>query len=394
MVFQRENQRISASEVLQEIANGEDIRFYKCTISGELDVNRFFVKSEAFDTSKLKLETVNDKHKLTLSQMLVFNSCVFEDNVCFSAPWDNPEGLEVIFEQDVAFNSSVFDGQGRFSSAVFGGSASFDGCTFNRIASFKDAVHKGPAFFRTVAFNGYGPFNGANFENEARFTNTCFGRGGNFTGVKFGGRTDFSGVYSKSKSIPVYESVWFARRRHGDDETFWRFIKQASQEAGYYQLAGESFYNERCASLWRRFRGSNYDNLSSLQKTGRMIAGVKLLPELVFGRLLFGYGERPVRVLVASALIILICALFYASPYAAIAYRGDALTDSHELAEGWYLSDGLYFSTITFTTLGFGDMYPVRESELTRVVAMIESLSGACLMALFVVSLAKRFSRN
>jgi uncharacterized MnhB-related membrane protein len=56
--------------------------------------------------------------------------------------------------------------------------------------------------------------------------------------------------------------------------------------------------------------------------------------------------------------------------------------------------DGLYFSTITFTTLGFGDMYPAYEHLLTRCIAMAEALSGACLMALFVVALSKRYSRG
>jgi len=115
---------------------------------------------------------------------------------------------------------------------------------------------------------------------------------------------------------------------------------------------------------------------------------VKLLPEFVFGRLLFGYGERPTRVLVAGVLIIIACALFYSSPYAAVCFRSD------EQCARLGFMDGLYFSTITFTTLGFGDMYPERTSRATRSVAMAEAISGACLMALFVVCLSKRFSRG
>ena len=115
-----------------------------------------------------------------------------------------------------------------------------------------------------------------------------------------------------------------------------------------------------------------------------MISGVRLLPEMVFGRLLFGYGERPTRVLMASALIIFVCAFFYAQPDA-LAYRGGTTTPS--------FSQGLYFSTITFTTLGYGDLYPSPEG-FCRIVAMIEAVSGGSLMALFIVCLAKRFSRG
>jgi len=388
MAFQRQNQRVSASEILQAIANAESVNLTKCTVSGELNVNRFFVKDENFNISSLVTNVADEKKSVVLTEPISFNSCTFEDNVFFASAWDRPGQLEVVFKRDVVFNSSVFAGQACFSGAVFRGLAGFDGCIFHHIASFRNAAYNSRAMYRTVMFNGYGLFDGTVFSKEARFTNSRFSRGGNFSNVRFCGRTDFAGVYSQSKSVPVYESVRFARRSHGDDETFWRFIKQASQEAGYYQLAGESFYNERCAHLWRKFRGQNYADLSPAGKIARFASGIRLLPELVFGRLLFGYGERPIRVLIAGAIIIIVFALFYASPYAALVYRGDSVAIQQSPM------DGLYFSTITFTTLGFGDMHPDREDLLTRSMAMIESLSGACLMALFVVSLAKRYSRG
>jgi hypothetical protein len=388
MTFQRENQRISATEILQMISNGSEIKLIKCTISGDIDVNRLLVKDENFDTENIQVDTAGDKTTLVFEQRMEFNSCIFEDKVFFAPPWETPTNLEVVFKNDVFFNSSSFCEQTRFSKATFHAHAGFDGCTFERIAVFRDVTFEKQAMYRTVLFNGYSLFNGAVFLKEASFTNTCFSKGGNFTDVRFRGKTDFSGVYAKSKSVPVYESVWFARRRFGDDETFWRFIKQASQEAGYYQLAGESFFNERCAHLCRKFYGPEYDDMTFLQKIRRIIWGIRLLPELVFGRVLFGYGERPIRVLFASAIIILVCAFYYAGSKAAVLSRGDPII--HNLQ----FMDGLYFSTITFTTLGFGDLYPAPDHLPTRCVAMIEALAGACLMALFVVGLSKRFSRG
>jgi hypothetical protein len=192
-------------------------------------------------------------------------------------------------------------------------------------------------------------------------------------------------VYSSSRAVPAYEAIHFARRRYGDDESFWRFAKQSAQEAGYYRLAGECFYNERCANLWQKFRGIDYQNLSPIKKFARLLSSVRFLPELVFGRLLFGYGERPVRVLLASAFIIIACAFFYSRQEVLIYRQGPNEASS--------FFQGLYFSTITFTTLGYGDLYP-DPSGLCRIVAMIEAVAGGCLMALFVVCLAKRFSRG
>ncbi|MCD6391911.1 MAG: potassium channel family protein [Planctomycetes bacterium] len=388
MALQREKQRISSSEVLQALADGEDIRLEGCTISGDLDVKRLFVKDESFDTSRMEVGSRDETSVATFSQSIVFNSCIFEGDICFAGPWDKTDELTVIFKRDIGFNSSCFQGQTRFDGVVFRGLAGFDGCTFQRVVGFRHADFGARALFRTARFDGYGLFSGAVFGKEVRFTNTCFSKGGNFTGVRFGERADFGGCHSGSKAMPIYESVHFVRRRHGDEETFWRFVKQACTEAGYYQLAGESFYHERCANFWRRFKCLDRGDSSPAKRPARLLRAVRLLPEFIFGRLLFGYGERPTRVLVTGVLIIIVCAMFYASPYAEVRYRSD--DQCSQLSP----MDGLYFSTITFTTLGFGDLYPDQTNLTTRSVAMAEAISGACLMALFVVCLAKRFSRG
>ncbi|MHC4574784.1 MAG: potassium channel family protein [Planctomycetota bacterium] len=384
MAFQREKQNVSASELLQALADGEDIRLSQCTVTGVLDINRLFEPGEKFQTGGVLLKDSGDGRRLTLRQSIVFDKCVFEENVVFSGAWSEPDSLKVEFESDVIFNSSEFKGQARFRNGVFDGTAGFDGCRFGGVVSFKNAVFKGDAKFRTVVFSGYCLLGGAEFSGSARFASTHFVRGGNFSGTKFLGETDFGGVYSSSRSVPVYESIYFARRSYGEDESFWRFVKQSAMEAGYYRLAGECFYNERCAGLWQKLRGPGYDRLSAGGRFARLLSGVRLVPEFVLGRLLFGYGERPVRVLVASALIIVFCAFLYWIPGALI-YRGGDTEAS--------FFQGLYFSTITFTTLGYGDLYPAPEG-FCRKLAMAEAVAGGCLMALFVVCLAKRFSRG
>lgn len=391
MELKQSNTKISAEDILQALADGEAIHLDHCRITGSLDLNLFFSDENSFNTGKLQ-EIVSESSKtLIFPQSIYFNSCTFENDVIFSGPWEQPESLNVIFEKDVHFNSSVFVGQARFSCAQFKKTAGFDGCTFCRVCTFRHVDFRDLAMFRTVTFEGYGLFNAARFGSDTRFVNTCFGKGANFSDVKFENRCDFAGVYSRHKSVPIYENVTFTRNRFGDDASFWRFIKQVCQEAGYYQHAGECFYRERCAHFWHRFRGSGYEKLSIGKKAMRWLMGVRLLPEFFLGRLLFGYGERPIRVLGAGAVIIFLCSLFYSSNAAHFAfqyglqgaYQSDHLT----------FTEGLYYSTVTFTTLGFGDIYPAADM-LTRAVTMFESLAGACLMALFVVTLSKRFSRG
>jgi hypothetical protein len=385
MAFQREKQNVTASQLLQALADGDDIQLSQCTVTGVLDINRLFDPAEKFQTDKLSLKQNRDRKTLTLPQSIVFDKCVFEENVVFAGRWLEPDSVAVEFGGDVIFNSSAFRGQTRFRNAIFHGTAGFDGCSFVGIVTFKNATFHKDAKFRTVLFDGYCLLGNAVFNASARFASSHFAKGANFSEVKFLGYTDFGGVYSSSRAVPVYDSISFSRRRYGDDESFWRFVKQSATEAGYYQLAGECFYNERCARLWQKLRGPAYDTISPAKKLTRLLSGLRLLPELVFGRLLFGYGERPIRVLIASAMIIVLCAFFYSQPNS-LSYREGAIID-------YSFFRGLYFSTITFTTLGYGDLYPAPDG-FCRHLAMAEAVSGGCLMALFVVCLAKRFSRG
>ena len=387
MGLEHENSTVAAANIIKAIAAGEDVRLTRCRIGEVLDLNVLFSETPPYNIDHLQQSKEGDTTVLVLSQSIFFNSCTFGSEVFFSGSWEQPEGLKIVFEKDAIFNSSVFSGQTRFGNAEFKGLAGFDGCTFSRVCSFRKTVFRERAMFRTVAFEGYGLFNEAVFAGDTRFANSSFGKGANYTQTQFQNRCDFSAVHSQSKAVPVYNGVSFVRKRFGDDESFWRFIKQACQEAGYYQQAGECFYFERCAHFWQKFRGINYEKLSIVKKTLRWMTGVRLLPELILGRFLFGYGERPVRVLAAGAVIILLCGFFYSSNLAHLTYRVDP-------QQKLDFFDGLYFSTITFTTLGLGDIYPVGSDWLTRVVTMFESLSGASLMALFVVCLSKRFSRG
>ena len=385
MNFEREKQHISASQILQALADAEPIKLSQCTITGVLDINRLFDSAEKFATAGLVFKQCDGRKVVTFSQSIVFDKCIFEENTVFCGPWSAADSVTVEFKENCIFNSSEFKGQARFRNAIFCGTAGFDGCSFDGIVTFKNATFCKDAKFRTVEFAGYFLSGNAVYKSSARFTNTHFVKGANFSEVQFLGQTDFSGVYSSSRAVPACDSIRFARRKLGEDESFWRFAKQSAQEAGYYQLAGEYFYKERCARLWQKLRGSGgYDRLTALRKFLRWVGGIRLLPELVFGRLLFGYGERPTRVLMVSAMIIFACAFFYSQP-GSLVFRGGDNTPS--------FPQGLYFSIITFTTLGYGDFYPAPDGWC-RPLAMAQAISGGFLMALFVVCLAKRFSRG
>ena len=96
--------------------------------------------------------------------------------------------------------------------------------------------------------------------------------------------------------------------------------------------------------------------------------------------LLCGYGERPIRTFINFIIIISIFALIYANC---------TLIGPNGVISGNYW-ESLYFSTITFTSLGYGDIRPV---GIAKLFAAIESLLGVFLISLFVFVFCRKMIR-
>jgi len=89
-------------------------------------------------------------------------------------------------------------------------------------------------------------------------------------------------------------------------------------------------------------------------------------------RMIMGYGEKPIRVLGNAGLVILLYAMVY--------HLTGAISDTT-------FTGALYFSAITFTTVGYGDIAP---HGPFRLVAASEALTGIFLCGLFLFCLGRR----
>lgn len=104
--------------------------------------------------------------------------------------------------------------------------------------------------------------------------------------------------------------------------------------------------------------------------------------------LIAGYGERPQRTLALALAVIVSSALAYPAADGLVAGEEVVRYGTHGPLT---VLDGLYFSVVTFATLGLGDVHPA--GDIGRFIAASEGLAGAFLTAVFVFSLGRRVTR-
>jgi hypothetical protein len=129
-----------------------------------------------------------------------------------------------------------------------------------------------------------------------------------------------------------------------------------------------------------------------------MVARRKQLPRFSYSRylsksvdLFCGYGEKPLRVIIFSIAFIMLWAVIYFS----LGIQHDEETVgffmSHSiLANLMDFLSCVYFSVVTFTTLGYGDLTP---GGIVRMFCAFQAFFGSFTMALFVVVFVKKMTR-
>jgi hypothetical protein len=156
------------------------------------------------------------------------------------------------------------------------------------------------------------------------------------------------------------------------EETY-RNLRLHLERSGLFEQAGQFFHREM---VMRRLQMPRY-------------SGRRLLSWVV--DLFSGYGEKPLNVVLFSLGLIGICGLLYFL----VGVRQGDLNLGLVLERGLWanladLLDCLYFSVVTFTTLGYGDISP---HGLARPIAAFEAFVGSFTMALFVVVFVKKMTR-
>ncbi len=156
-------------------------------------------------------------------------------------------------------------------------------------------------------------------------------------------------------------------------EEIYRDLRKAAEKQGLVEYSGRFIHREL--------------TMRRLQKP--LFSWQRFISKVV--DLFCGYGEKPLNVVLFSMMLITVCAILYFAFGVRFSDEIIAINPSQGLWENFKLFlSSMYFSVVTFTTLGYGDITPVGPS---RVIAAIEAFVGSFTLALFVVVFVKKMTR-
>ncbi len=148
----------------------------------------------------------------------------------------------------------------------------------------------------------------------------------------------------------------------------YRSVKHYFSEKGLVEDAGWAAYRE----------------LTMERKCFYRSKDIRYFPSLMMD-ILSGYTEKPDRVVLSSIGFILLFGLTY--------YLTNAVRPTMDIQTPTGLWDNIYFSFITFTTVGFGDFVP-KASVWVRMLVCAEAFSGPFMAGLFIFTLTRRYSAH
>lgn len=353
-----------------------------------------------------------------------FSSATFEAGADISCSTFEVEAKfsSVTFRGDANFAQTTFGADADFMTATFGSDVRFSGCEFVAEASFYEATFDGTAeFFGGVDLTGQ-QFNGADLSDanfrgatlcRANLESTLLSRatltGADLRGARLSGavmgdvhvdeETRFLGRPSDDTDSPhtiaairasypcVYDPAY------GDDEYADTDAAKSVYRAleGVGRRTGRSRLQARCFVRRQDIQKNGYwDDATAGDATAeeRIVAGARWTRSAV-ARAMLLYGESPWRVIGYSLVTIFGFALLYPLGGWMRPQGGDPVTYSGLVSIAEF-GNSLYYSTLTFTALGFGDFQPV---GFGRVLTTIETSLGAVLLALLVFILGRRAAR-
>jgi len=415
--------------------------FLETIFKGKADFFRTTFKGDIY-FSNVSFEGKADFLRAKIEGKADFTGATFKENTDFR---------NTIFAGNAYFSFAVFEGKADFTEATLDKSSEFKGTTFKADACFESTNFKGDTiYFTNAIFEGDANFFVVSFKGNSNFVEATFKRGANFEQAIFESDVDFRVNYFNKKlnlsKIKTFSgNKLFVKLNNKEGEiSFERAsleniyldmelvrgvlidftdallrntkVKKDQIESHILQEKEKKFSEAReiYLILKNNFHSIGHYNDESwaFKKEKDMerknYCHFRTLHQWLwycFLNAIFGYGEKPWNAILSAGILIFTFALLFSfigigNPEI-IELKGTAI--HHQDVENIVdleskgllknditrnFPDSLYFSLITFTTLGYGDFRPLE--GIGRILAGSEAFIGAFIMALFVYTFARR----
>lgn len=316
------------------------------------------------------------KFERTLFQKDVFfGNSIFRDTVHFGG---------TVFQNTCDFGESVFEGSVLCRGTVFNGMARFSKTRFQQVADFNDSQFSENAVFRNAIFQDASHFNRAYFSKKLDFVQARFSDTAVFNESTFREETDFTAArFAVSAS---YRNVSFI------SDTIWQWLRN---KVTHQSMPPTEFYldsediNGVLNPFFKRYVA---DQLY-----------VRAFKEIhPFWALIWRWSSDYGRSLALWALWSLLIALSFSFVYMPAPtwfpeWLQETMPKFHQVTATEANGDltfwkSFYFSIVTFTTLGFGDVVAANTSA--RILVTLEVIFGYImlggLISIFANKLASR----
>ena len=326
------------------------------------------------------------------------------------------------FEGAALFIRATFEGDALFVEVTFAGSALFVGVTYERLAAFTEATFKGFASFNEAIFKGFTSFDKATFKGHASFVRATFKEHVSFSAT-FKGNALFDGATfeelanfrGKREKCKFYGELSFSNTefRKGlfidiPSECFklpsaeaeaCRVQRISYEKEGKKDDADRMFVRERRALRKAEVEEAKANMREVKEELKRLIASSPRKVERVKAELkvwfkyLLAKGKSSLEFLLADLtckygtdwkrpVILWMFLVFIFFPLLYFIFGGITKVRTP--------LDYLYFSIVTATTLGYGDLQPI---GWCRLIASTKAIFGTFMWAVFLVVFARKYMR-
>lgn len=382
-IYQNTEETLDADTFLSILhSDYESVLLTNCIIEGEV----VFSSEHKSDDEQFVVDTEIVCVQCTFEDLIKFENTSFQKDVFFgNAVFQNTVYFrQCVFQNASDFGESVFEGAVQFRGTIFHGMARFSQTRFQQVADFNEARFAESTTFRNAIFEDAAHYREAFFGTEVDFGQAQFSETAVFNEATFLGKSDFtvarfavSASYRAVKYIP--NTIW---------QSLFNKLRRQSEKPTEFYLDSEDI-NEVLNPFFKRYVADQQFIRAFKEKNPFWALVWRWSSD--YGRSLALWALWSMLIALSFSLVYLPAPEFYPE------WLKNMMPHFHqvigaEVNEDFNFWKSFYFSIVTFTTLGFGDV--VADNTSARILVTLEVILGYImlggLISIFANKLASR----